>query len=81
MSAAERVPFKTRQVFSPARGCRKDKVRKEVVETTPLPLAHSLARETQIGADLQDVLDAWPTLPKALKAGILAMIAAALTDG
>jgi hypothetical protein len=31
----------------------------------------------QIDADLQRVLDAWPTLPEALRAGILAMIAAA----
>ena len=81
MSAAERVPFKTRQVFSPARGCRKDKVRKEVVETTPLPLAHSLAREMQINPDLARLIEAWPTLPAALRAGILAMIDAALTDG
>jgi hypothetical protein len=33
----------------------------------------------QMDPDLQTVIDAWPTLPSALKAGILAMIAAART--
>jgi hypothetical protein len=37
--------------------------------------------ENQIDADLQRVLDAWPTLPEALRAGILAMIDAARKDG
>ena len=33
----------------------------------------------ELDADLQRVLDAWPTLPEALRAGILAMIDAART--
>jgi hypothetical protein len=35
------------------------------------------AVDSKIDADLQRVLDTWPTLPEALRAGILAMIAAA----
>lgn len=35
------------------------------------------AVDTKIDADMQRVLDAWPDLPPALKAGILAMIDAA----
>jgi hypothetical protein len=34
-----------------------------------------------IDVDLQRVLNAWPTLPPALRAGILAMIDAARKDG
>ena len=34
-----------------------------------------------LDADLQPVLDAWPTLPEPLHAGILAMIAATQKDG
>ena len=36
-----------------------------------------LAREAPIDLDLAPLIDAWPTLPKALRAGILAMIEAA----
>ena len=35
------------------------------------------SNENEIDADLQRILDAWPTLPAALKTGILAMIGAA----
>ncbi len=31
--------------------------------------------------DLADVVNAWPTLPEAIKAGILAMVKAARTEG
>ena len=37
----------------------------------------ALANNLQKDSDLQRVLDAWPSLPAALKAGILAMIDAA----
>jgi hypothetical protein len=41
-------------------------------------LAHSLAHETEkrteIDADLARLIDAWPTLPDAIRAGIVAMI-------
>jgi hypothetical protein len=52
----------------------------QVTESLSLPLAHSLARETQISPDLARLIDAWPTLPEALRAGILAMIDAACKD-
>jgi hypothetical protein len=35
------------------------------------------AREAPIDADLAAVVDAWPELPSAIKAGILAMVRAA----
>jgi hypothetical protein len=34
-------------------------------------------KNAPLDADLQGVLDTWPTLPAALRAGILAMIASA----
>jgi hypothetical protein len=34
----------------------------------------------QIDPDLQSILDAWPTLPEAVRAGILAMIGACKPD-
>ena len=56
-----------------------------VMASPSFALAHSLARETQkrpeIDTNLQRVLDAWPALPEALRAGILAMIDAARKDG
>jgi hypothetical protein len=44
-------------------------------------LAYSLARETPIDPDLARLIDSWPALPPAIRAGILAMIDAARTDG
>ena len=35
------------------------------------------AREAPIDADSATVVDAWPTLPEAVKAGVLAMVRAA----
>jgi hypothetical protein len=46
----------------------------QVAASPSFPMAHSLARESQIDSDLDRLIDAWPTLPPALKAGILAMI-------
>jgi hypothetical protein len=60
---------------------RKGKTGKEVTATGPETLAYSLARETQIDLDLVRLIDAWPTLPEALRAGILAMIDAARKEG
>jgi hypothetical protein len=44
---------------------------------------YSTGRSTgnELDADLERVLDAWPTLPDALKAGILATIVAAARKG
>jgi hypothetical protein len=57
---------------------------RNVTETAVPPLAHSLARESEkcpsdvaLDSDLTRILDAWPTLPPAIRAGILAMIEAA----
>ena len=38
------------------------------------------ARETTADADLAAVIDAWPTLPGAVKAGVLAMVTHASND-
>jgi hypothetical protein len=38
------------------------------------------AVETKLDAERQRILDAWPALPAALRAGILAMIAVARKD-
>ena len=35
-------------------------------------------KRKQIGPDLQALIDAWPTLPEAIKAGILAIVRAAI---
>ncbi len=34
-------------------------------------------KREQFGPDLQSIIDAWPALPDAIKAGILAMVKAA----
>ncbi len=39
------------------------------------------AGEAPIGPDLAVVVDAWPKLPDAIKAGILAIVTAARRDG
>jgi len=48
----------------------------KVTPTPDSPLAHSLAHETQIDPDLARLIDAWPTLPTAIRDGILAMVRA-----
>jgi hypothetical protein len=53
---------------------RNTKANKDVTATAEIPLAHSLAHETQNDADFVRLIDAWPTLPEVLRAGILAMI-------
>ena len=50
---------------------------RSVTATSENPLAHTLARETQIDPDLGRLIDAWRKLPEAIRAGILAMVAAA----
>ncbi len=34
-------------------------------------------KKEQFGPDLQAIIDAWPALPEAIRAGILAMVKAA----
>ena len=51
----------------------------QIVEETPV-FKNSSAKSGALSPtdpDLQRLLDAWPTLPDAMRAGILAMIAAA----
>jgi hypothetical protein len=43
-----------------------------------MPAGHLLATDTcQVDSDLITIVDAWSTLPEALKAGIVAMVKAA----
>jgi hypothetical protein len=56
---------------------RKGKIHKKVTATPEIPLAHSLAREPPIDPELARLIDAWPTLPGAIRMGILGMIEAA----
>jgi len=44
------------------------------------PPENALARDSQNDPDLARLIDAWPRLPEAIRAGILAMIEAALTS-
>ena len=45
---------------------------------TPPSLAHHLPTDIRrTTPDLADVVDAWPTLPEAIRAGIVAMVRAA----
>jgi hypothetical protein len=73
----------------PAR--RKGNARKALAASPPEPLAQTLARESQNGptaspstapldADLARVVDAWPTLPAAIRAGVLALVNAATAN-
>ena len=41
------------------------------------PASKSPAVAAEIPQDLQDIIDAWPSLPDAIRAGILAMVKAA----
>jgi len=50
-------------------------------ENDPERLAFCLALLARKSPDLARLIDAWPTLPAALRAGILAMIDAARKDG
>jgi hypothetical protein len=40
-------------------------------------LAHDLQKSPEIDPDLARLIDAWPTLPDAIRVGILAMVQAA----
>ncbi len=63
-----RNPLQPQQVTNPA-----DSVGTPWGQTTHNP-AHSIAIADK---NLQAVIDAWPTLPEAIRAGIAAMVAAA----
>ena len=53
----------------------------EFSHVSPQAPAVDTAVETKLDADLQRILDTWPTLPEAFRAGIVAMITAARKDG
>jgi hypothetical protein len=55
------------------------KVNHHTRETRPvsIPASKSPAVAAEISQDLQALIDAWPALPDAIKAGILAMVKAA----
>jgi hypothetical protein len=46
---------------------------KAVKATPPEPLAYSLARESEIDNALARIIDAWPTLPEAIRRAMLAL--------
>ena len=46
-------------------------------ETRPGAPANTISAQWELPPDLQAVAEAWPTLPQAVKAGILAMVEAA----
>jgi hypothetical protein len=63
--------------IEPASPTPQAKVNTPVTATTENPLAQSLAREIEKCPELARLIEAWPSLPEALKTGILAMIEAA----
>ena len=56
---------------------RKEDASKDVTETAPDGFAQTFAHETQVGADLRLILDRWPALPEAVRAGMVAMVKSA----
>jgi hypothetical protein len=53
----------------------------DVIANPETPFAQTFARETQVDADLRLILDRWPVLPEAIRAGIVAMVKAASRGG
>jgi hypothetical protein len=60
--------------IEPASPPPKGDARKVVIQTPSETLAQSLSRETPIDTYLARLVDAWPTLPEAVRAGIVAMV-------
>jgi hypothetical protein len=61
----------------PQRGNTNSRQSKSLRQEAP-PVGHHLATDTcQTDSDLARIVDVWPTLPDAIKAGILALIKAA----
>ena len=62
--------------FEPVPCLPQEEADTHVAASIPFPLARSLARETQIDADLARLIDAWPSLPPTVKRMILAALEA-----
>jgi hypothetical protein len=67
--------------IEPASASEEKSTRKAVAQTASGTLAQTLSRESQIDADLALILDRWPALPEAVRAGIVAMVKAASKGG
>ncbi len=65
------------QIHSLKSESRNVNARKDVTETTPEPLAQTLARQLEKHPDLAHLVERWDTLPEAVRAGIVAMVKAA----
>ena len=84
MSEDDGTRTRNHRIDSPVTTCPNEQSSTEVAAHPSFPLAHSLAYKVQNNsglADLQLIVDAWPTLPEVLRAGMLAMVAAARKDG
>jgi hypothetical protein len=57
-----------------------ESTQKGVASQPKTGLSRCLSRDPQIDPDLARVVNAWPSLPSALRAGIVAMIDAAQKD-
>jgi hypothetical protein len=62
--------------MSPLLDSRKSGKHQALTDSSPKTLSPSLSPEAQTDPDLAVVLDAWPMLPPALRAGIVAMVRA-----
>jgi len=63
-------------ILSPQDDQHKLQSGQRVTQTDPENLAQTLSRKTQTDPDLARIVEAWPTLPEALRAGIVAMVKA-----
>jgi hypothetical protein len=45
----------------------------DIIANSAEPLANSLARESQIDPALARIIDAWPTLPTAIRRALMAL--------
>ena len=67
----------THRISNPETDCHNQQEPQQVTETTNSVLPSGLPDSVPIDPDLAAVVEAWPKLPEAIKAGILAMIRAA----
>jgi hypothetical protein len=56
---------------------RKDSLLKDVTSHQEALAPNARPQAAQVAPDLAEIVDAWPELPAAMKAGILAMVKAA----